>query len=83
MRGRAVQIHPITPVLKAPGYMLLKPIYDEPLSTFAFKFNLRRYSVDNYEARMSINQACLEMGQTWMESGRASQTSLATSSDPV
>jgi molybdopterin/thiamine biosynthesis adenylyltransferase len=25
--------------------------------------------VDNYEARMTINQACLEMGQTWMESG--------------
>ena len=25
--------------------------------------------VDNYEARMAINQACLEMGQTWMESG--------------
>ena len=25
--------------------------------------------VDNYEARMSINQACLELNQTWMESG--------------
>ena len=25
--------------------------------------------VDNYEARMCVNQACLEMGQTWMESG--------------
>ena len=25
--------------------------------------------VDNYEARMAINQACLELGQTWMESG--------------
>ena len=25
--------------------------------------------VDNYEARMVVNQACLEMGQTWMESG--------------
>merc|ERR1711927_86970 len=25
--------------------------------------------VDNFEARMSINQACLELGQTWMESG--------------
>ena len=39
--------------------------------------------VDNYEARMSINQACLEMGQTWMESGRAWQTLLAASSDSV
>ena len=25
--------------------------------------------VDNYEARMVINQACLELEQTWMESG--------------
>ncbi|KAL0026571.1 hypothetical protein WJX77_007264 [Trebouxia sp. C0004] len=25
--------------------------------------------VDNYEARMTINQACLELGQMWMESG--------------
>eukprot|EP00898_Chlorokybus_atmophyticus_P008516 jgi/Chlat1/8666/Chrsp87S08048 len=25
--------------------------------------------VDNYEARMAINQACNEMGQVWMESG--------------
>ncbi|XP_023894458.1 ubiquitin-like modifier-activating enzyme 5 isoform X1 [Quercus suber] len=25
--------------------------------------------VDNYEARMAVNQACNEMNQTWMESG--------------
>ncbi|KAL3154136.1 hypothetical protein ABBQ32_013665 [Trebouxia sp. C0010 RCD-2024] len=25
--------------------------------------------VDNYEARMTINQVCLELGQLWMESG--------------
>ncbi|GBF87302.1 ubiquitin-like modifier-activating enzyme 5 [Raphidocelis subcapitata] len=25
--------------------------------------------VDNYEARITINQVCLELGQTWMESG--------------
>lgn len=25
--------------------------------------------VDNYEARMVINQACNELGQTWLESG--------------
>ena len=34
----------MTPVLKAPGSVLLKLIYDELLSIFAFKFNLRRYS---------------------------------------
>lgn len=25
--------------------------------------------VDNYEARMTINQVCLELDQTWLESG--------------
>ena len=25
--------------------------------------------VDNFQARMSINQACNELGQTWFESG--------------
>jgi hypothetical protein len=34
------------PVLKAPGSMLLKLRYDEPLSNFAFKFNMRRYTVE-------------------------------------
>ena len=32
-------------VLKAPGSMLLKLRYDGPLSEFAFKFNLRRFSM--------------------------------------
>jgi hypothetical protein len=31
------------PVMKAPGSVLLKLIYYQPLSTFVFKFNLRRY----------------------------------------
>ena len=33
------------PELKAPGTNLLTLHYDEPLSTFAFKFNLRRYNM--------------------------------------
>jgi hypothetical protein len=32
-------------MLKAPATMRLKLKYDEPLSNFAFKFNLRRHSV--------------------------------------
>ena len=32
------------PVLKAPGYVLLKLRYDGPLSNFGFNVNLRRYS---------------------------------------
>jgi len=42
--GRAVQVDPIKPVLKAPGTKLSKLKYDQLLSSFAFKFNLRRYS---------------------------------------
>ena len=44
--GRAVQVDPIKPTLKAPGTKLLKLQYDKPLSTFAFKFNLRRYTLE-------------------------------------
>jgi hypothetical protein len=38
-----VQVDPIKPKLKAPGTKRLKLEYDELLSSFAFKFNLRRY----------------------------------------
>jgi len=38
-----VQVDPIKPTLKAPGYTRLKLIYDEPLSSFALKLNWRRY----------------------------------------
>jgi len=44
-RGEAVQDDPIKPMLKAPGTKHLKPKCAEPPSNFAFKFNLRRYSV--------------------------------------
>jgi len=44
MRGRAVQVDPIKPALKAPGTKRLKLRCDVLLSTSAFKFKLRRYS---------------------------------------
>jgi hypothetical protein len=40
--GRAVQVDPIKPVLKAPRCTLLKPRYDGLHSNLAFTFNLRR-----------------------------------------
>jgi hypothetical protein len=40
----AVQVDPIKPMFKPPGTKLLKLKYDEPLSSFAFNFNLRRYN---------------------------------------
>jgi len=41
-----VQIDPMKPMLIAPGSNRLKPKYDELLSKFAFKFNLRFYAKD-------------------------------------
>ena len=40
-----MQVDPIKPELKAPGTQRLKLQYDKPLLNFAFKFNLRCYSV--------------------------------------
>ena len=40
-----MQVDPITSTLKAPGTKRLKPAYDELLSSFAFKSNLRRYNL--------------------------------------
>jgi hypothetical protein len=42
VRGRAVQVEPMKPMLKPPGTDRLKPECDEPLSNFTFKFNMRR-----------------------------------------
>ena len=44
-RGEAVQVEPIKSNMKAPGAQRLKLKYDNPISSFAFNFNLRRYSV--------------------------------------
>ena len=41
---RVVQVDPIKPTLKATGSERLKLKYDEPLSNFAFNFNLRPYA---------------------------------------
>ena len=44
-----MQVDPINPMLKPPGAKHLKVIYDELLSSFAFKFNLRRHSKGEFE----------------------------------
>ena len=43
-QGRVVQVDPIKPKLQPPGSKRLKLRCVVPLSNFAFKFNLRRYS---------------------------------------
>jgi len=40
-----VQVEPIKPMLKAPGTKRLKRKCGAPLSNFAFKFDLRRYTM--------------------------------------
>jgi len=42
-QGRAVQVDPFKPTLKAPGTKRLKLKHDKLVSSFAFIFNLRRY----------------------------------------
>ena len=43
-----MQVDPIKPTLKVPGTKRLKLKYYEPLSSFAFKLNLRRYTTGVY-----------------------------------
>jgi hypothetical protein len=45
-----MQVDPIKPALEAPGTKRLKPKCDQPPSTFAFNFNLRRYIVKAFGA---------------------------------
>jgi hypothetical protein len=58
-----VQHDPIKPKLKAPGTKRLEPKYVGPLSNFAFKFNLRLYSVVTNldEARRTSHNAVLDV----------------------
>jgi len=42
-----MQVDPIKPTVKASGTKRLKLICDGPLSNFAFKFTLRRYTLDS------------------------------------
>ena len=49
--GRAVQVEPIKSMLEVPGTKRLKVQYVEPPSSFPFKFNLRRYSLEGRARR--------------------------------
>jgi hypothetical protein len=54
--GEAVQVDPIKPQLKPPGTKRLKLNCDKLLSTFAFKFNLRRYTLDTTQRRKPLTR---------------------------
>ena len=53
-----MQLDPIKPMLKPPGTKHLKLEYDELLSSFAFKFNLHRFTKNN--ASYSYDHVCDE-----------------------
>jgi hypothetical protein len=57
-RGKAVQVDPIKPTLKAPGTKGLKLEHDELLSSFAFSFNLRCYSAERGWTCFNRNCCC-------------------------
>lgn len=50
------------------GFEAFKSSLTDP-TTGASRVDLVLSCVDNYEARMTINEVCLELQQTWMESG--------------
>jgi hypothetical protein len=58
--GRAVQVHPVKPTLKAPGTKRLKLKYNILLSSFAFNFNLRQYSRATARAALPSSSAPID-----------------------
>ena len=54
--GRALHVDPIKPTLTAPGTKRLKLKSCMLLSSFAFKFNLRRYILEEQGALASVMQ---------------------------
>ena len=54
--GKAVQIDPMKPSLKAHGTKRLQLKFDILLSNFAFKFNLRRYTTDAAAGTVTVSQ---------------------------
>jgi hypothetical protein len=72
--GKAVQVHPIKPTLKAPGAKRLKLKCDALLSKCAFNFSLRHYST--VELARS-GPACLGAAATFAEAGPATNSLLS------
>jgi hypothetical protein len=57
-----MQVEPMRPVLKAPGYVLLRLICDKPLSNFGFKCNMRRSIEVSAEAAEAAADTAREAG---------------------
>ena len=57
-----MRVDPIKPTLKAPVHKRLKLKYDHLLSSFAFIFNLRRYSVETAAVALVVGRCRLTPG---------------------
>ena len=72
-RGRAVQVDPIKPTLKAPGTERLKLKHDVPPLNFAFNLKLRRYTVaseaeeDNEVGRCRLKRVETRVESAWFQ----------------
>jgi hypothetical protein len=62
--GEVVQVDPIKPTFKAPGTKRLNLNYDKLLSSFAFKFNLRRTSLDSERSSLELAETRIEAALT-------------------
>ena len=64
-----MQVDPIKPTLKPPGNKRLKLEYDELLSSFAFSFNLRRYTMAaaaaEHQAAKERNSGSMDPSKVW------------------
>ena len=57
-----MHVAPIKPTFKAPGTEHLKLKCDEPLSNFAFNFNLRRYMKANGKCALTVTAPGFKAG---------------------
>ena len=63
-----VQVDPMKPKLKPPGTERLKLKCDDPLSIFAFNFNLRRY-LKEYRKHRQMRENILMVGRCRLTAG--------------
>jgi len=69
-----VQVDPMKPALKAPGTNRLRLMCDILLSTFAFNFNLRRFSEGDWADLVNITAAAAMFGEEMARMGGAVAT---------
>jgi len=70
LRGRAVQVDPIKPTLKAPGSKKLILKHDQLVSNLGFDFNLRRFNVASLLADGTRLARPASLLQVWQQPRR-------------